>query len=74
MRAVKEGNWASLAMTAVQKTLNQIVPIANTALVPGATATSATAGSATALPAQPYGYTTVTINGEEVLVPYYKKG
>ncbi len=35
------------------------------------TATSATAGSATALPSVPLGYVEITINGTVVKLPYY---
>lgn len=37
----------------------------------GVPATSALAGSASALPATPSGYLTVTVNGEQKLMPYY---
>lgn len=35
------------------------------------TATSATGGAATALPAEPVGYLTLTINGVAAKIPYY---
>lgn len=43
--------------------------VANTAF--GATSTSATAGAATALPAQPAGYVEVVIGGVVKKLPYY---
>ncbi len=46
--------------------------LSGTVSLSGATvAASATAGSATALPAQPVGYLTQVINGQTVKIPYY---
>lgn len=38
----------------------------------GATSTSAVAGAGAALPATPEGYLSITINGTDYKVPYYK--
>ena len=40
-------------------------------LTAASTATSATGGSASALPAAPLGYLTQVINGQTVKIPYY---
>jgi hypothetical protein len=49
-------------------TVTQQTPAVLTAAV---TATSATAGSASALPTTPLGYMTQVINGQTVKIPYY---
>jgi len=41
-------------------------------IINGNLATSALAGSASALPAFPAGYMIVTLNGQDYKVPYYK--
>ena len=46
--------------------LNQILPLVSQTTV-------GSAGSASALPATPTGYFTITINGTERAVPYYAK-
>ena len=59
---------APLASPTFTGTVTQPSPARLTA---ASTATSATTGSATALPANPLGYLEMSINGTTVKIPYY---
>ena len=71
--ATNTGDLGSLN-TAVQTKAPTVSPtFQNSVSLSGvATHTSATTGAATALPANPLGYVTLTINGQQVKLPYYK--
>lgn len=58
------------ATTQMRQGVNEIVSQVTTMLNP-ATATAATTGSATALPANPVGYAVVSIGGKQFKMPYY---
>lgn len=55
-----------LAMNNLAQTIGSIFPSSA-----GTTANSATAGAATALPAQPAGYLNVSIGGQTKKIPFY---
>ncbi len=56
----------SVAIGDLNRTIAKIFPTQT-----GSTSTSATGGSASALPAQPAGYVNVIINGQTKRIPFY---
>ena len=61
---------SATATTIYYDAINTTAWVANS-FIPAATATSATSGSASALPATPAGYLPATVNGTLVKIPYY---
>lgn len=66
---IGDSDWPFLLTSQV---IRKIDSLFNSLSSSGATGTTVgTAGGATALPATPLGYLTVTINGTDVKIPYY---